>query len=298
MTVQDKEGVFQRASACATHILSQTSHRPRVGFVLGSGLGAFAESLKDATRIDYTDIPGFYATTVPGHAGQMVLGLCGEIEVVAMSGRFHFYEGHDLDVVTFPVRVLRQMGVRYLFVTNSAGGINPEFEVGDLMIISDHLNFTGNNPLTGANIEGFGPRFPDMSRAYAPELCGEIAAAASDLGVRVRKGVYTGVLGPSYETPAEIRMFRTMGGDAVGMSTVPEVIVANHAGMTVAGISCISNMAAGMLDETLSHDDVKRAARLSSQNFVNLLLRTVERMKESPYYDWDLPEWAVEAASS
>lgn len=270
--------IVARAAACAEFVKERTSLRPRLGFVLGSGLGGFAQELTEAVRLPYDQIPGFYATTVPGHAGELVIGLCEGVPVVVMAGRFHAYEGHPMESVTFPVRALKALGVETLVLTNSAGGINADFEVGDLMVIEDHINFTGRNPLVGPNLDEYGPRFPDMSHAYRPALRQLLHQVAQDEGFSLRRGVYVSVLGPSYETPAEIRMFRAMGADAVGMSTVPEAIVANHAGMQVVGISCISNMAAGMLDEPLSHDDVKEAALKAGDRFVRLLRSFTARL--------------------
>jgi purine-nucleoside phosphorylase len=271
MTQEDLTSIAARAQECAAWLGARTGLRPRLGFVLGSGLGSFAEALEEAARFPYAEVPGFCATTIPGHAGELIVGRCEGVPVVVLSGRFHAYEGHDLAQVTFPVRALRAFGVETLVITNSAGGIDAGFEVGDLMVIEDHINFTGRNPLMGHNEDALGPRFPDMSTAYDPALRQLLHEAARGLGQRLRQGVYVSVLGPSYETPAEIRMFRALGAQAVGMSTVHEVIVASHGGVRVAGISCISNMAAGMLDAPLSHDDVKHAAALAGDNFVRLL---------------------------
>jgi purine-nucleoside phosphorylase len=256
--------------------------------VLGSGLGAFADALADPVVIDYAELDGFPRPTIEGHSGQLLLGMHAGRGILVMSGRFHYYEGHSLEAVTFPVRVLRQLGVRYLLLSNSAGGINPDFEVGDLMVIRDHLNLIGSNPLWGPDEEAFGPRFPDMTAPYDPAIrkCMDDAAAAR--GLSLRRGVYAGLSGPSYETPAEIRMLRVLGADAVGMSTVPEVIVARHCGIRVAGISCISNKAAGMGDETLDHGHVADAARGASDDFVGLLQGTIEQMSANPEFDWSL----------
>ncbi len=272
-------------NSCAQHVLAQSPHRPAIGLILGSGLGLFAHRLTDATWIDYSTIPGFPQVTVSGHDGKLVIGLCEGVPVVVMSGRFHYYEGHSIDAVVFPVRVFRQMGVRHLFVTNSAGGVKLGFDVGTLMIIEDHLNCTGINPLCGPNIGELGPRFPDMSEPYDAEIIREMEGAAQDLSIDVEHGVYLGVTGPTYETPAEIRMFRGMGADAVGMSTVPEVIIARHAGMRVAGMSCIANPAAGISDKELRHEDVKEAVEASGERFVALLQRTLARMRDDARFD-------------
>ena len=281
------DDVFGRAKDCADFVLGRSAHRPEIGLILGSGLGAFADALEDPVEVDYDEIPGFAQTTVEGHSGRLVLGRVAGLSAVVMAGRYHYYEGHSMEVVTFPVRVMHQMGVRILFVTNSSGGVNPDFGVGELMVIEDHLNLIGANPLVGHNEERFGPRFPDMSYAYDKVLRDEIDGAAADIGLPVQHGVYAGMVGPSYETPAEIRMLRTLGADAVGMSTVPEVIVANHAGMRVAGISCVANKAAGLDAERLTHDDVKASAMSVSERFVQLLQRTLARMAARPdEYGW------------
>ena len=250
-----------------------------LGVILGSGLGGYADNLADAVRIPYQDIPHFPASSVAGHAGVLVAGRLHGKPTVLLQGRVHYYEGHDPDAVIFPARLLHGLGVRTLIVTNAAGGINPEFRPGDLMIIRDHLNFMGFNPLRGRLAESFGPRFPDMSYAYHPELRDLARAAAGDLGIAVREGVYLGVSGPSYETPAEIRMFRGWGADAVGMSTVPEVIAANQMGMRVLGISCITNMAAGILDQPLTHREVLDTTERVKDQFTRLLDEIISRWK-------------------
>ncbi|WP_160721472.1 purine-nucleoside phosphorylase [Bacillus sp. USDA818B3_A] len=229
---------------------------PKLGLILGSGLGVLADEIENPVKIPYNQIPDFPISTVEGHAGQLVLGQLNGVEVVAMQGRFHFYEGYSMDKVTFPVRVMKEMGVEVLIVTNAAGGVNESFSPGDLMIITDHINNMGTNPLVGPNDTKLGVRFPDLSEAYSKELRHMAKEIAERLNINVREGVYFGNPGPVYETPAEIRMIRLLGGDAVGMSTVPEVIVARHSGIKVLGISCISNMAAGILDQPLTHDEV------------------------------------------
>jgi purine-nucleoside phosphorylase len=242
---------FEKAQKAASFINSRFQDTPEIGLILGSGLGVLADEIENPVRIPYSDIPEFPVSTVEGHAGQLVLGDLAGKKVVAMQGRFHFYEGYSMEKVTFPVRVMKLLGIEKLIVTNAAGGVNEEFEPGDLMIITDHINYTGTNPLIGANDERFGPRFPDMSEAYNKELNAKATKIATDLGILVKEGVYVGFSGPTYETPAEIRFARNMGGDAVGMSTVPEVIVARHSGIKVLGISCITNMASGILDQPL-----------------------------------------------
>lgn len=250
---------------------------PSVAVVLGSGLGAFADQFSDAVRIPYGDIPNFPTSSVVGHAGELVLGELRGVAVAVMSGRIHFYEGYPLTTVTLPTRILSALGAKRLLVTNAAGGVNPDFGPGTLMVIKDHINLTGNNPLIGHNDPNLGPRFPDMSEPYSAEGCQALREAAAAMGVALEEGVYCGVVGPSYETPAEVRMMRTLGADAVGMSTVPEVIVANHAGMIVAGMSLITNAASGLSDEKLSHEDVKRVADRSKQDVVAVLTEAVVR---------------------
>ncbi|WP_433742964.1 purine-nucleoside phosphorylase [Falsibacillus pallidus] len=241
---------------------------PAIGLILGSGLGVLADEIENPVRIPYSEIPDFPVSTVAGHAGQLVFGQLNGKEVVAMQGRFHYYEGYEFNQVTFPVRVMKELGVETLIVTNAAGGVNESFEPGDLMIITDHINNMGGNPLIGPNDARLGARFPDLSEAYNKKLRAMAKEIAVKLGIQVQEGVYVGNTGPMYETPAEIRMFRTLGGDAVGMSTVPEVIVARHSGMNVLGISCISNMAAGILDQPLTHDEVIETTEKVKMNFL------------------------------
>ena len=242
-------------------ITGKTTIKPEIGLILGSGLGVLADEITEAVTIPYEEIPHFPVSTVEGHKGQWVIGKLNGKSVVAMQGRFHFYEGYSLEEVTFPVRVMKAMGVKTLLITNASGGIQLNYEPGDLMIIKDHLNLTGNNPLIGPNDESFGVRFPDMSTAYDPELRNVARKVAAENEIDVKEGVYVGLTGPSYETPAEIRMLRILGADAVGMSTVPEVIVARHSGIRVLGISCISNMAAGILPQPLSHQEVMETGK-------------------------------------
>ncbi|RLQ90634.1 purine-nucleoside phosphorylase [Falsibacillus albus] len=249
---------------------------PSIGLILGSGLGVLADEIENPVRIPYNEIPDFPISTVAGHAGQLVFGQLSGKEVVAMQGRFHYYEGYEFDQVTFPVRVMKALGVETLIVTNAAGGVNESFEPGDLMIISDHINNMGGNPLIGPNDGRLGVRFPDMSEAYNKELRHTARDIADKLNIKIQEGVYVGNTGPAYETPAEIRMFRTLGGDAVGMSTVPEVIVARHAQMNVLGISCISNMAAGILDQPLTHDEVIETTEKVRTNFLTYVKEIIK----------------------
>lgn len=245
--------------------------RPRIAVVLGSGLGAFADTLQDAVAIPYGDIPHWPASTVEGHSGRLVIGQRAGAALAVMQGRVHLYEGYPAWQVVFPVRVLARLGCSALVVTNAAGAINTDFAAGELMLISDHINLQGTNACLGANLDELGPRFFDMTYAYDRDYRGLAREAAARRGVVLREGVYAGVLGPSYETPAEIRMLAAMGADAVGMSTVPEVTAANHLGMRAVGISCLSNMAAGVLDAPLDHDEVMRTAARVREAFTALI---------------------------
>ncbi|MCL7747085.1 purine-nucleoside phosphorylase [Halalkalibacter sp. MEB205] len=251
---------------------------PSIGLILGSGLGVLADEIQNPVKVPYSEIPNFPVSTVAGHAGQLVFGMLEGKQVVAMQGRFHFYEGYSMDVVTFPVRVMKALGVEQIIVTNAAGGVNESYEPGNLMIIKDHINNMGQNPLIGPNDEAFGVRFPDMSSAYSGRLRELARDHAEKLTINVQEGVYVGNTGPSYETPAEIRMLRTLGADAVGMSTVPEVIVARHAGLEVLGISCISNMAAGILPQPLTHDEVIETTEKVKSDFLALVKSIVKEM--------------------
>ncbi len=254
------------------------SGSPEVGIILGSGLGEFAEKVENKIIIPYGEIPHFHQTTVKGHQGKVVAGTLGGKQVIVFQGRFHRYEGHSMQDVVLPVRVLALLGVKKLILTNAAGGMNSNYTPGELVIITDHINLTGDNPLIGPNIEELGERFPDMSRTYNPELNNTILKSANELNLKIETGVYVGVLGPSYETPAEIRMFSKMGADMVGMSTVAEAIAAHHAGLKVCGISCITNFAAGMGQESLNHDEVKDVANQVKEKFTTLLLQTIKNM--------------------
>lgn len=261
-----------------SYIKNNTSCEPTIGLILGSGLGVLADEIKKSDKIKYEAIPNFPESTVEGHEGQLVLGELEGKKVIAMQGRFHFYEGYTMEQVTFPVRVMKALGVETIIVTNAAGGINKTYSPGDLMIINDQINFTGQNPLIGPNDPNLGDRFPDMSAPYTKELIQHANDCAKNLDLRVHNGVYVGVSGPTYETPAEIKMFQTMGADAVGMSTVPEVIVANHATLKVLGISCISNMASGILDEQLSHEDVIKTTEKVQVNFLRLVKEILQTL--------------------
>ncbi|MCM3040211.1 purine-nucleoside phosphorylase [Paenibacillus motobuensis] len=262
----------------AGYISSVAKMKPEVGLILGSGLGILADHIEQAVSISYADIPHFPQSTVEGHAGELLIGNVQGKPVVMMKGRFHMYEGYGPELTAFPVRVMKELGVKTLLVTNAAGGVNTSFTPGDLMLISDHLNMTGKNPLIGANDDELGPRFPDMSQAYSRRLRELARSIANKLGFSLQEGVYAGLLGPSYETPAEIRMLRTLGADAVGMSTVSEVIVASHAGLEVLGISCISNMAAGILDQPLSHAEVMETTDRVREQFLSLVQTIIPQL--------------------
>lgn len=262
----------------AQYIQEKAKNKPGIGLIMGSGLGVLGDYLEDAITIQYHDIPHFPESTVEGHAGELLIGTLSGKTVVLMRGRFHMYEGYGPELTAFPVRVMKAMGVHSLLVTNAAGGINTQFASGNLMLISDHLNLTGKNPLIGPNDAEWGARFPDMSEAYSKRLRAIAAEVAKEQGIDVQEGVYAGLLGPSYETPAEIRMLRTLGADAVGMSTVAEVIAARHSGMEVVGISCISNMAAGMLDQPLSHAEVMETTERVKSQFLGLVKSLISRM--------------------
>jgi len=262
---------FSRAEAAAEFILAQASLRPQIALVLGSGLGSFAEELAEAVRIPYTVIPHFPPSTAIGHAGHLVIGYVGDVPVVAMQGRVHLYEGYSAQQVAFPIRVFGRIGIRAIILTNAAGGINTEYKEGALVVIADHINLQGHNPLVGPNDDRFGLRFPDMTQAYSKSLRQMARSAAQKLGKNLPEGIYAALLGPSYETPAEIRHLRRIGADLVGMSTVPEVIVAAHMGIKVLGISCVTNMAAGILEKPLSHVEVFETAERVRGDFVALL---------------------------
>ncbi|NLY08464.1 MAG: purine-nucleoside phosphorylase [Tissierellia bacterium] len=252
-------------------INSRINEQPAIGLILGSGLGELADYIENPVIVKYEELEGFRKSTVQGHKGQFVFGRLMNVPVVAMQGRFHFYEGYSIYDVVAPVRLMCLIGVEQLIVTNAAGGVNESFVPGDLMIISDHLNFTGQNPLIGSNNANWGPRFPDMTNAYDKELITLAKESAKKIGLRVKEGCYMWMTGPTYETPAEIKMARLLGADAIGMSTVPEVIVARHMGVKVLGISCITNMAAGINEEPLSHKDVIITADRIKEVFVKYI---------------------------
>ena len=276
MTAAEYTRQVQEAAAYVRSALD--GRRPEIAITLGSGLGDLAERLDAPLTIPYKEIPHFPVSTVSGHKGQFVCGKLGGKEVLCMQGRFHYYEGYDLKQVTMPVRVMKLLGIDSLLVTNAAGGINTGFHAGTLMLIEDHLNLTGENPLIGENLDAFGDRFFDMTVAYDKEYRTLAKATAEELNIPLATGVYAWLTGPNFETPAEIRYLRTIGADAVGMSTVPEVLVARHSGIRVLGISCITNLAAGMTNNTLSHEEVKETADRVQNEFIRLVTGIVSRM--------------------
>jgi purine-nucleoside phosphorylase len=272
---------FRRAERAARFILSKTKLRPRIALVLGSGLGDFADEFINATRILYAKIPFFPRSTAIGHAGQLVIGCVGAVPVVAMQGRVHLYEGYSVREVAFPMRVFARLGIQAAILTNAAGGINRNYSEGCLVVIRDHINLQGVNPLCGANDQRFGLRFPDMSRAYDQEFHRFVTEEGKRLALNIHQGVYLAVTGPSYETPAEIYSFRTIGADLVGMSTVPEVIAARHSGIRVLGISCVTNMAAGITDAPLNHVEVLETTQRVKTQFIGLLTAVIPRIAEA-----------------
>jgi purine-nucleoside phosphorylase len=271
-------GLYERAEHAARVIRARTKLEPRIALVLGSGLGGFADDFQESVSIPYEEIPGFVRSTAEGHAGRLVVGKVDTVPVVAMQGRVHYYEGYSLEEVTFPIRTFKLLGVKTLILTNASGGINVELNQGALMVISDHVNLMGDNPLRGRNDERFGPRFPDMTAVYSRELQELVIEEANAIGMELRRGIYGALSGPSYETPAEIHLLRNLGADAVGMSTVPEAIVARHMDVEVLGISCITNMAAGISDEPINHEEVMATGDRVRDTFAQLLRGVVRRV--------------------
>ncbi|MBN2618571.1 MAG: purine-nucleoside phosphorylase [Spirochaetales bacterium] len=262
--------------SAADYIRSRIKVMPTRAIILGSGLGELADDVKNPVYINYTDIPGFPSSTAPGHKGRLVIGELEGENVLLMQGRFHFYEGYDMSVVVFPIRTMKLLGITNLIVTNAAGGVNRSFTPGDLMLITDHLSMFCTNPLIGSNYSEFGPRFNDMSDSYSKEYRSKIKSSAAEIGIDLKEGIYAYMTGPSYETPAEIVALRTLGADAVGMSTVPEVITAVHAGLKVIGISCITNMAAGILDQPLDGDEVIETGQKVKEKFSKLIIKILK----------------------
>lgn len=270
--------VYEKLMRCYEDVRKRTAFVPKVAVVLGSGLGDYAEDIRVEYELPYSEIEGFPVSTVPGHAGKFIFGYIGEVPVACMKGRVHYYEGYPVSDVVLPVRLLKLMGAEILFLTNAAGGVNTSFHAGDLMLIRDHISAFAPNPLIGPNIDELGPRFPDMSKVYDRELQKLIAGKAKENHIYLQEGVYAQMTGPSYESPAEIRMLRMLGCDAVGMSTVVEAIAANHMGMKICGVSCISNLAAGMSEHPLSHREVQEAADMAAPAFKRLVTEAVKGM--------------------
>jgi purine-nucleoside phosphorylase len=270
--------VYSAITETVDFIRAHCRQQPVLGLILGSGLGAYADSFRSSITIPFSNLPHFPSSTVLGHSGNLVIGTAEGVPAIALQGRVHLYEGYSVSDVAFPARILGALGIRQLVVTNAAGGINTAFSPGDLMLITDHINLMGTNPLIGPNIEELGPRFPDMSEAYDIGMRRIAMEAAWQKNIALREGVYIGLRGPSFETPAEIRMLRTLGADAVGMSTVPEVIVANHMGIRVLGISCITNMAAGILPQKLTHQEVMDTTERVRERFQSLLQGIIPRL--------------------
>lgn len=263
--------IIKKLDETVEFLKSKIDWVPEIAVILGSGLGKLADVIEDAKVIPYGEIPNFPETTVVGHEGKLIFGTIKNRRVVAMKGRFHYYEGNDMDVVVYPIRVFKRLGINNIIVTNAAGGVNTSFKPGDLMVITDHISLFCENPLRGANIDELGPRFPDMTMAYDRDLQKLALETAEKLGIDLKTGVYSYCKGPSYESPAEIRTLRVLGADAVGMSTVPETIVARHMGMRILGISCITNMAAGILDQPLNHEEVMETGRQVEKKFTELV---------------------------
>ena len=269
--------MYEKLATAAKHIQNIKPCSPKVGIILGSGLGDFVDKIENPTIINYDDIPFFHKTTVEGHQGRLIIGKIDDVEIVILQGRFHCYEGLPMDDVVFPTRLLSILGAEILVLTNAAGGINQQYKSGELVAIEDHINFMAKNPLIGPNLSEMGARFPDMSKAYDPELRDIVKSCAAEHNYQMKTGIYAGVLGPTYETPAEVRMLRVLGADLVGMSTVPECIAANHIGMKVCGISCVTNMAAGIENVKLKHEHIKDEALKVMDLFSNILLSSVKK---------------------
>lgn len=272
--------IYEKLNGCLKSVRAKTDFVPQVAIVLGSGLGDYANDIKVECEIDYHDIEGFPISTVPGHAGKFIFGYVNDIPVVCMKGRVHYYEGYPISDVVLPTRLMKLLGAKILFLTNASGGLNSSFKAGDFMMLTDHISCFAPNPLIGQNIDELGTRFPDMTHVYDEALRKIIEEVASKEGIDLKKGVYAQLTGPSFESPAEIRMLRTLGVDAVGMSTVVEAIAANHMGMKICGISCVCNLAAGMTDNPLTHDEVQAAANEAAPKFKKLLTESVSRFSE------------------
>lgn len=272
--------MLDKINQTAEYIRSCVSDMPKTAIILGTGLGALVDHIEDKQYLPYKEIPNFPVSTVEGHSGNLIFGKLGNKRVMAMQGRFHYYEGYDMKQVTFPIRVIKALGIKTLFVSNAAGGMNPEFEIGDIMIITDHINLFPEHPLHGKNYDELGPRFPDMSEAYSRRLVKQAMEIAVEKGIRVMHGVYVGTQGPTFETPAEYRYFHIIGGDAVGMSTVPEVIVARHAGIEVFGVSVITDLGVEGVVEEVSHEEVQKAAQAAQPKMMEIMTELVNRFEE------------------
>jgi len=272
--------LYPRILEAVRAIQARTPIKPQVGIILGSGLGALADEALEATHIPYSEIPHFYGTTVEGHSGQLTVGMLQGIPVVFLQGRFHRYEGYPMDEVVFPTRVICALGIHTMVLTNASGGVNTRYRPGDIMLIEDHINLMYDNPLMGPNIAELGPRFPDLTEAYSRSCLDQLEHTAKELGITTARGVYAGVLGPTYETPAEVRMLRVLGADAVGMSTIPEAIAANHLGVRVAGVSSITNLAAGLSGRKLTHQEVVENAKLGAGKVQKLLQNALPRLAD------------------
>ena len=271
--------LYERASEAARYVNAKAQgRRPRLAVVLGSGLGGVADAICDGVEIPYDEIPYFVNSTVEGHAGRLIVGQCGGVDAVAMKGRFHFYEGYSMEEITLPMRVFSLMGIRSVILTNAAGGTSPHLSPGSLMLITDHINMMGDNPLRGPNDERFGPRFPDMTAVYTPAYIAAAHEAAREMGLTLAEGTYLALRGPCYETPAEVRMLRDLGGNALGMSTVPEAIVARHCGMKALAFSCITNIAAGLSHNEINHNEVMEVGEQAGRQLSELILKLIPRL--------------------
>ena len=268
--------MLEKIRETAAYIMKATARRPETAIILGTGLGRLADEIEEREEIAYKDIPHFPVSTVEGHSGKLIFGKLGGKEIMSMQGSFHFYEGYSMKEVTYPIRVMRELGIKTLFVSNASGGTNPDFEIGDLMIITDHINLFPEHPLRGKNID-YGPRFPDMSEAYSKDLIARAKAIAAELGITVREGVYLGTQGPTFETPSEYRMFHRLGADAVGMSTVPEVIVANHCGIKVFGISIVTDLGVEGKIVEVTHEEVQKAADAAQPKMTAIMRELIRR---------------------
>lgn len=269
--------MLEKIQETATYLKGKISTHPETAIILGTGLGSLVHEITDKYEIDYKDIPHFPLSTVEGHSGKLIFGKLGDKDIMAMQGRFHYYEGYSMKEVTFPVRVMHALGIKTLFVSNAAGGMNPDFEIGDLMVITDHINFFPEHPLRGKNIP-YGPRFPDMSEAYNKELINKVDIIAAEKGIKLQHGIYIGTQGPTFETPAEYKMFHILGADAVGMSTVPEVIVANHCGINVFGISVITDLGVEGKIVEVSHEEVQKAADEAQPRMTTIMRELINRI--------------------